>query len=143
MTDTLGYDFTTDTTELNKVFYNQKTNEFEETDQQRIDAKNHIISEIKARIPRKEIEAPKRDLNKDIEQLLQIQKLQGDINYNQLRTRKLEQDIDLDPVQSEAALNTYFESNKPGFETILNNQSLSSRQRAIKLLPNFNLTYKI
>lgn len=147
LTDTLGYDFTTDTTELNKVFYNQKTNKFEETDQQRIDARNHIISEIKARIPRKEIEAPKRDLNKEIEQLLQIQKLQGDINYNQLRTRKLEQDIDLDPVQSEAALNTYFESNKPGFETILNNQSLTNRQRANQtvaklqpLLTRFNLT---
>lgn len=147
LTDILGYDFTTDTTELDKVFYNQKTNEFEETDQQRIDARNHIISEIKARIPRKEIEAPKRDLNKEIEQLLQIQKLQGDINYNQLRTRKLEQDIDLDPVQSEAALNTYFESNKPGFETILNNQSLSKRQRADQtvaklqpLLTRFNLT---
>tara|TARA_B100001939_G_scaffold347948_1_gene371527 strand:+ start:1150 stop:2625 length:1476 start_codon:yes stop_codon:yes gene_type:complete len=147
LTDTLGYDFTTDTTELNKVFYNQKTNEFEETDQQRIDARNHIISEIKARIPRKEIEAPKRDLNKEIEQLLKIQKLQEDINYNQLRTRKLEQDIDLDPVQSEAALNTYFESNKPSFETILNNESLSNRQRANQtvaklqpLLTRFNLT---
>jgi len=62
LTDTLGYDFTTDTTELNKVFYNQKTNEFEETDQQRIDARNHIISEIKARIPRKEIAAPEKDV---------------------------------------------------------------------------------
>lgn len=62
LTDTLGYDFTTDTTELNKVFYNQKTNKFEETDQQRIDARNHIISEIKARIPRKEIEAPEKSL---------------------------------------------------------------------------------
>ena len=62
LTDTLGYDFTTDTAELDKVFYNQKTNEFEETDQQRIDARNHVISEIKARIPRKEIAAPEKSL---------------------------------------------------------------------------------
>lgn len=81
LTDTLGYDFTTDTTELNKVFYNQKTNEFEETDQQRIDARNHIISEIKARIPRKEIAAPEKDIFEE--------------RYKKARARKAELEADV------------------------------------------------
>jgi len=144
-----GYEFTQDESMKGKdktIYFDINTNEY---DYDRNDAKKILIDDIKGAIPQTVLQ-PKTvtvDTKKQIEDLLRIQKLEGDINYNQIRTKKLQQELDLDPVQSEAALNTYFESNKPSFETILNNKSLSNRQRANQtvaklqpLLTRFNLT---
>ena len=118
LTDTLGYDFTTDTTELDKVFYNQKTNEFEETDQQRIDARNHIISEIKARIPRKEIAAPEKSLIEAEKEKQAV--LQTKILEEKLDDLKLDEDTKEDAVTD---ITNFVKNEFPIPETFVKNET--------------------
>lgn len=118
LTDTLGYDFTTDTAELDKVFYNQKTNEFEETDQQRIDARNHVISEIKARIPRKEIAAPEKSLIEAEKEKQAV--LQTKILEEKLDDLKLDEDTKQDAVTD---ITNFVKNEFPIPETFVKNQT--------------------
>ena len=111
-------------------------------------AKEILVKDITSSIPETvlEPETVTVDTSKQIEDLLRIQKLEGDINYNQIRTKKLQQELDLDPVKAEAALNTYFENNKSGIQSILENNELGKNTRANQtvaklqpLLTRFNL----
>ena len=146
--DQNGFEYTQDENLKGKdgyIYYDIKNGTYDyDKDKARQIVKNEIINSIPETVL--EPETVTVDTSKQIEDLLRIQKLQEDINYSQLRTKKLQQEMDLDPVKAEAALNTYFQNNKSGIEFILENNELGNKDRANQtvaklqpLITRFNL----
>ena len=143
-----GYKYTQDESLKGKdgyIYYDIKNGTY---DVDPAKAKEILVKDITSSIPETvlEPETVTVDTSKQIEDLLRIQKLQEDINYSQLRTKKLQQEMDLDPVKAEAALNTYFQNNKSGIQFILENNELGNKDRANQtvaklqpLITRFNL----
>ena len=143
-----GYKYTQDESLKGKdgyIYYDIKNGTY---DVDPAKAKEILVKDITSSIPETvlEPETVTVDTKKQLEDLLRIQKLEGDINYNQIRTKKLQQELDLDPVKAEAALNTYFQNNKSAIQSILENDKLGKNTRANQtvaklqpLLTRFNL----
>ena len=142
-----GYTFTKDPSKKDDpktIYYDMNTNKYEfDTDAALALVTDEINNSISVEVKDETVTV---DTSKQIEDLLRIQKLQEDINYSQLRTKKLQQEMDLDPVKAEAALNTYFQNNKSGIQFILENNELGNKDRANQtvaklqpLITRFNL----